>query len=289
MLIILHAGSNDSVAGGHVGFYRHRARAVTTHASFISDVFADASTPRLEIVVDTLRRELEAIRVAGKDRENKLQREINYLREEVSRVAMRNSSFDNNTIVAHVGGNYPADKLPTADGGLSSNHVADDVLETVNILSGDDEERSMELATPLQPTILSVREDLLAISPREIIDPPFIPLPASPHSPAPSEFPSWLLPSVIASPPLEHPPPWWPHPRTPSDTHTEAPTGEGDEAGEEQEGEDAIARLETIERELALAQRDLEERDAELEELRSIVQELMGMVYADGAGGQDER
>lgn len=202
---------------------------------------------------------------------------------------MRNSSFDNNTIVAHTGGNYPADKLPTAEGGLPSNYIADDVLETVNVLSGDDEERSMELATPLQPTIISVREDLLAISPHEAIDPPLVPLPPSPRSPAPSEFPSWLLPSVIASPPLEHAPPWWPHPHTPSDTYTEAPTGEGDEAGEEQEGEDAIARLKTIERELALARRDLEERDAELGELRGIVQELMGMVYADRADGQDER
>jgi len=79
---------------------------------------------------------------------------------------------------------------------------------------------------------------------------------------------------MAASPPLHNPPVWWPHPISPSSSDSES-NFEGD----------AIGRLDMVERELSYARQELDARDAELLELRGIVEQLMDMVYAGDATG----
>ncbi|KAH9931795.1 uncharacterized protein B0H18DRAFT_988069, partial [Fomitopsis serialis] len=135
---------------------------------------------------------------------------------------------------------------------------------------------SMELATPLQPTIVSVREDIsdLGGAPPNLLPPLLVPLPPSPDSPDPPaspqpERPEPLLPSIDLSPPFRDPPLWWPHPRSPHDF-----------VGDPYPSTDAARRLEVIECELALARQELEAKNEELGELRDVVEQLRELVYS---------
>lgn len=178
----------------------------------------------------------------------------------------------------------------------------------------------MELATPLQPTILSIRMDEVSsdgphsVPPIQAYanlpsmaapEPPLIPLPDSPSSP---EFPSWLLPSVDSEVPLPFSlsmalamhegevPGWWAELRTPpsllSAEGTVSRSGDPDgirrqSAHEQGAVEGTMARLDVLERELDDARQELEARDEELRELRGVVQELMELVYADAKDSSD--
>jgi len=113
-------------------------------------------------------------------------------------------------------------------------------------------ERSMELATPLQPTVLLTEEDLTA-----------------------------GLPAVIAN--IDPDPAAIPLPNSPESSHgTEAANGRGD-------GDDDVAgRMRELESELEAARREIERRDVALSDLRQTVYHLRGiMVSAETRIGVD--
>ncbi|KAL6297924.1 hypothetical protein BKA93DRAFT_754537 [Sparassis latifolia] len=185
---------------------------------------------------DALRHELDAVRDSWKKREDELQREIETLQQALSTVTLEHSV----TISAapHANRQSVPEKTNTA---------------LTDILDDDKAEVSMELATPLQPTIISLQVDDNHRT-DECRSSLYIPLPPSP-SLASSTPPSLPNPQIVF--------PTAASPRPPRQA-------EGDAAG----------RLDEIERELALARMELEERDEALRELREFVGQLREMVEA---------
>jgi len=238
---------------------------------------------RLQRSVERLTHELSGVRALSQAREAQLQREITELRMEVS--GLRMASRESTDVLVDPDETARVDTPRTrkigGDPGAQSPKPSD-------ILDDGGDECSMELATPLQPTIVSVREDIsdLGSAPPNLLPPLLVPLPPSPDSPVPSaspqpERPGPLLPSIDLSPPFREPPLWWPHPRSPPD-FVEDPYP----------GTDTARRMEVIECELALARQELEAKNAELGELRDVVEQLRELVYSgesdDGQGGAAE-
>ena len=241
---------------------------------------ADVSRRRLRAAVNSLTHELKVLREASQARETQLQGELDMMRLEVSRMASREST----TAL------LDPEATARVDAPLGSLPETTSPQKPPNILDEGETECSMELATPLQPTILSVRDDIsdLGGAPSHPPDPNLVPLPPSPDIPvAPPTYdtpadgqpsPGDLLPSIFLSSPLRDPPPWWPRPRSP--------------CGSSEHGRfdmDASQRMEIIERELLFARQELAAKNEELEDLREVVDQLRELVYASGSEGDDGR
>lgn len=242
----------------------------------------DLSRSRLQATVSALNHELKVLRESSQAREAELQGELDMMRLEISRMASRESTTAllDPEATARVDAPHKAAPPGSIPGTQSP-------LKPQNILDDGETECSMELATPLQPTILSVRDDIsdLGGAPSHPPDPDLVPLPPSPDTPAvlptyiarqPS--PRDLLPSIFLSSPLREPPPWWPRPRSPN--------GSSDFVRPDM---DASRRMEIIERELLFARQELAAKNEELEDLRDIVDQLRELVYAGGSDGDEAR
>ncbi|KAH9829939.1 uncharacterized protein C8Q71DRAFT_787980 [Rhodofomes roseus] len=235
---------------------------------------------RLQGIVERLTHELSAVRESSQTREAHLQGQIAELRLEVSRMGSREST----TALIDPDETARVD-APTKIAKAGYGQAARSPRKPPDVPDDGGDECSMELATPLQPTILSVREDITGLGSAVLnpLPPPLIPLPLSPDSPRPPSssqprVPERLLPSIDLLPPLRDPPLWWPHPRSPR-ANVEDP----------HPGLDAALRLGIIERELALARQELEAKDAELSELRDIVGQLREVAYSgESEDEQDE-
>ncbi|KAI0666839.1 hypothetical protein C8Q78DRAFT_425555 [Trametes maxima] len=130
-------------------------------------------------------------------------------------------------------------------------------------------EQSMELATPLQTTILSLREEDWPLPPAHIpngaLVPPSNPEPAEvplPLSPDCEPVPATLLPSPLHRPATPHPPADISPPLIVAPPHAPPDLLARLESATE-------ARVSSLERELAATQRELEEREAALANLQT--------------------
>ncbi|KZT66103.1 hypothetical protein DAEQUDRAFT_730596 [Daedalea quercina L-15889] len=233
----------------------------------------DKERRRLRTTVEQLTHELNAVRESSQAREAQLQLELDKLRLQVTRVASREST----TALVDPDATARVEAPPKA--ALTAARQDVDTNKPLDILDDAGDECSMELATPLQPTIVSVREDIVDLgsaAPPDPLPPPLIPLPPSPSpdstvlsaAPYPPSL-GPLLPSIELSPPLREPPPWWPHPRSPPDIN-----------GDTNLDTDAARRMEIIERELMLARQELRAKNEELSELRGIVEQLRELIYS---------
>ncbi|KAI0915262.1 hypothetical protein AcV5_005428 [Taiwanofungus camphoratus] len=221
---------------------------------------------QLTTMINDLRCELNMVQEGREFQEEKLRSEIAGLRQLLSTLSIDRSP------------NIPMDtttQSSTYSAVQNALHAVEPTPEDTrilvtptDILSDDGEERSMELATPLQPTILSVREDSQQAQSSRSSESPLISLPNS-RSPT-SDFPTLMLPlsSSSSSPPLLDSP----------SCRLQAPNSDIPvDAG-------AIQRMEVIERELLLARQELQQRDSELFELRQIVEHLRILIYSSDAG-----
>ncbi|KAF9810458.1 hypothetical protein IEO21_06928 [Rhodonia placenta] len=325
-------GQNDSGAGT-------QGRACVASNDH-TELTSGGSIYRLRETIKTLQGDMENVCGARREREDWLQRENDRLRVEVARLLAQQPSSTTSTLqnpcevpapplqasISAVAIANSASPPPDGDVTLRPCANADLAASTPALLdANDDAERSMELATPLQPTILSIHMDEVSSDDPHSVppiqghanlpstaapEPPLVPLPDSPSSP---EFPSWLLPSVDSEAPLPFSlsmalamhegemPGWWAELRTPpsllSAEGTVNRSGETDgirrQSAHELGGVDmgavegTMARLDALERELDDARQELEARDEELRELRGVVQELMELVYADAKDSSD--
>lgn len=235
----------------------------------------------------SLTHSFKELRASSKAREAQLQGELDMMRLEVARMASREST----TALLDPEATARVDAPPKAASPWSIPGTQSP-QKLPNVLDDGETECSMELATPLQPTILSVRDDIsdLGGAPSQPPDPCLASLPPAPDIPAAplvdhapvieQPSPRVLLPSIFLSSPLRDPPLWWPHPRSPH--------GISDIAHPNM---DAPRRMEIIERELLFARQELSAKNEELEELRGIVDQLRELVYAgesDGEQGPEE-
>lgn len=235
---------------------------------------------RLRETVHSLTHSLNELRASSQAREARLQSELDMMRLEVSRMASREST------TALVDPEATA-RVDAPHKGIPPWSIPGTPHKPPNILDDGDNECPMELATPLQPTIVSVRKDIsdLGGAPSHPPSPSLVPLlPAPPAAPpaydAPmieQPSPQALLPSILLSSPLRDNPLWWLHPRSPE--------GISDVADPDM---DAPRRMEIIERELLFARQELAAKNGELEELRGIVEQLRELVYAEADGEQGE-
>ncbi|KAH9941487.1 hypothetical protein B0H21DRAFT_546211 [Amylocystis lapponica] len=214
---------------------------------------------RLSASIDALRRELEGFRKAERHEEDH--------RKEANAIALP----------ATQASSEPARILSTAldVGAPPSSEQAHDNPGTIRAggeLDGnfmdDGNERSMELATPLQPTIISLRDDLTDNEGSHLPDPRAIPLPDSPSPRSNVSMPDSLLAPL--------PPPSPPPQPQPADERA-LPADPRGTAG-------TNARIVHIERELALARQELEDKDRALHELRAVVEGLRPLVERHDGG-----
>ncbi|PCH44022.1 hypothetical protein WOLCODRAFT_138753 [Wolfiporia cocos MD-104 SS10] len=196
---------------------------------------------RLRAAVATLRRELEMLRTEGQTREAGLKAEVDRLRHAMEQ------RLDIGSPTAAMGHALPAPLSREGDEGEAPlqgegelpslveigeapvpeprpeavkeppESAVDEACAQVQLdaqalifdLDATDSVCSMELASPLQPTILSIRDDVEDRKERDAqeercadsIDPSVILLPETPLSLS-EELPSWLLPDEPPSPPL---------------------------------------------------------------------------------------
>lgn len=117
-------------------------------------------------------------------------------------------------------------------------------------------EESMELATPLQPTVLLGEQDITPTGPiiNVIPDPTTIPLPDSPEPPPTSDTPFDPLPLPVEKLLSEE---------------TRSPSSPPDAA---------TKRLKRVETELEEAKREIDSRNVELSDLRALVDHLRGVI-----------
>jgi len=183
---------------------------------------------------DAIRNELEGEREAASRREAELQKQVQTLQEALS----TSSTSLEHSVTLHAApqpATTEADKLPQGQAPLEWPQSG-----PLDILDEDELEKSMELATPLQPTILLQAEPSIH---QEAVN-------SRATAPSPS-------------PPASISPPSSPHNESP------IPITESGNAAE---------RLRLVEEQLALAREELEERDDAIRDLRGFVEELRDMV-----------
>ncbi|EMD38747.1 hypothetical protein CERSUDRAFT_92784 [Gelatoporia subvermispora B] len=220
-----------------------------------------------------LRDELAEVKRAGQEREERMQREIDELKASLSQLAQQNIVPQGSSSGQHdIDHGMPQQKHHTNADGMRT-----DCPTAAALLDDYADEQSMELATPLQPAMASMQQ-LSAPEPTgeaaTVDDSLLVPLPESPRRletavaslepPATPETPSPLLPLGDLSP---------------LDSTFSTAMLEG------RAHSDANWRLEVIERELALARAELDEKDAALTELRDIIQELQTMMIVEATNG----
>lgn len=220
----------------------------------MSDCSSAHELPRLVHSHDAMRDELAAEREAASRRETELQRQIQTLQQALSTSA---TSLEHSVTLHAVPQSLIADenKLPQAPEPVEWPQSG-----PLGVLNEDELEKSMDLATPLQPTILLQGEPSLH---QEAV---------TTHTAAPGS----------PSPPASISPPSSPHDGSP------IPITESGSAAE---------RLRLVEEELALARQELEERDDAIHDLRGFVEELRDMVetgtepepHEDDAERNDDR
>ncbi|OBZ65246.1 hypothetical protein A0H81_14739 [Grifola frondosa] len=130
---------------------------------------------RLMSEIETLRQEMDVIRLAGERREEQLQKEIDELRRELStRQELTEKYSVALTAPLETKALSNASQIAQNAAGASSNGNSEN----------DEESISMELETPLHPTILSLEgEDVSTSHSGRYINPPSVPLPDSPNDP----------------------------------------------------------------------------------------------------------
>ncbi|OCH91372.1 hypothetical protein OBBRIDRAFT_526838 [Obba rivulosa] len=218
--------------------------------------------------------ELAEVKRAGQAREERMQREIDSLKESLSQLSSKGVvpqgfSSGRRDNIHDTPSRSSGRRLSTNANGLQASRSA----TTVYLLDDYADEQSMELATPLQPTIMSVgQHDLaeLTESPRVFDDPFNVPLPESPRY---SET-DMTSPRVPRSP---YPPP----PQLPLGELSPLESTFSTALFEGRAHSDANWRMEMIERELALARAELDEKDAALAELRDIVEQLRAVMIME--------